>query len=74
MHICTSYSTLLNKSFAQVIKINLYVSKLYRYEISEQKGCLNRAFEANVESREPLTSFFIMVLVSLKYSNVDAIL
>ena len=33
----TSYSTLLSKSFAQVIKMNLYVSKLFRHEISDEK-------------------------------------
>ena len=33
----TSYSTLPNKSFAQVIKMNLYVSKLFRHEISDEK-------------------------------------
>ena len=33
----TSYSTLPNKSFAQVIKMNLYVSKLFRNEISDEK-------------------------------------
>ena len=33
----TSYSTLPNKSFAQVIKMNLYVSKLFCHEISDEK-------------------------------------
>ena len=37
MHFDTSYSTLLNKRFAQVIKINLCVSTLYRYDISDEK-------------------------------------
>ena len=75
MHIEKSYSTLLNKCFAHVIKINLYVSKLFHYEISDEKKiCLNRAFEANVESREPLTSFSIMAFASLKHSKMDAIL
>ena len=48
----TSYSRLLNKSFAQVVQINLYVSKLFHYEISdEKKDSLNKAFESNVQSR-----------------------
>ena len=58
IHIRTSYSTLLNNGFAQVSKINLYVIKLYRYEIPDEKDRLNRDIESNVESREPLTPFF----------------
>ena len=48
----TLYSTLPKKSFAQVM------SKLFGYEISDEKRPLNRAFKANVESQEPPTSFF----------------
>ena len=39
-----------------------------------KKGRLNRDFESNVEFWEPITPFIIMPFVSLKYSQVDAIL
>ena len=41
IHMETSYSTLLNKSFAQVSEINLCVGKLYRYEISDEKKAIS---------------------------------
>ena len=41
IHIETSYSTLLNKSFAQASKINLYMGKLYRYEIPDEKKAIS---------------------------------
>ena len=41
IHIGTSYSTLLNKSFAHVSKFNLYASKLYRYEVPDEKNAVS---------------------------------
>ena len=74
IHVETSYSTLLNKSFAQASKINLYVGKLYSYEIPDEKKAVsieNSNQTLNLGNHQRL---FIMPFVSLNYSNVDAIL